>query len=144
MKSHMTKGAVVMGLGVILLIQLETAANSFAAQKPMSTKELNYLIAHATTAQDHERLATYYRQKAERANATVAEHKQMLAAYCQNPFSSYAAHRSALKTGSTPDVYCDNLIRIYSQEAKEYTALAQYHENMAAQASKVTNQKPAQ
>jgi hypothetical protein len=131
-----TKGATLklFGAGALffaLLFQAGSSARAVDSTSKMSKKELHSLIAKAKTAQDHEMLAAYYRQKADQANATVAEHEQMLTGYRENPFSSYAAHRTAMKTGSTPEVYCDNLIRIYGEEAKQYTALAEYHQKLA-------------
>lgn len=137
MKDH-ERRYMVAALGAILLIQALSAARLSAAEHRLTKAQLDYLIAHAKTPQDHEKLAAYYRRQAQQADLMVAEHKKMLAAYRENPLS----HKPM--KWPTPDGYCENLIRIYGEEAKQFTALAQYHERVAKESSKTTPQKRSQ
>lgn len=95
----------------------------------LSSSELKTLIATAKEPADHEKLAAYYRTKAEEAKATVAEHQAMLAAYEKNP-----ASHMPMKTAG-PDYWCQQLIRINTQEEKADLNLAAYHEKMAKEAA---------
>ena len=101
------------------------------AQQPptkLSRTQLKELIANAKEPADHQKLAAYYRGKAEEANA---EHQDMLAAYAKNP----STHALAKAQGG-PIAMCNDLIRIYGQEEKADLDLAAYHEKMAQDATK--------
>lgn len=101
-----------------------------ATPKKLTKKELNSLIATAKTPQDHEKLAAYYRAQAAAAKAMVAEHEKMALEYEKNP-----ASHMRMKSPEPLD-YCRTLVRIYGDEARQYAALAAYHEKMAQQAAK--------
>jgi hypothetical protein len=96
----------------------------------LTSKQLHALIANAKTPEDHQKLATYYRDKAEQAKAEAAEHDKMLAAYNRNPLT----HPSA-KAGLAPADHCRTLIRLFNEEQKENLALADQHDQMAKAAS---------
>lgn len=96
----------------------------------LTSKQLRALIANAKTPEDHQKLAAYYRDKAEQAKAEAAEHEKMLAAYNQNP----TTHPSA-RTRSAPADHCRALIRLFNGEQKEELALADQHDQMAKAAS---------
>jgi hypothetical protein len=65
---------------------------------------------------------------AKEAEGKVAEHEQMARDYEKNP-----ANHLHMKYPD-PLEYCRTLVRIYGDEAKQYTALAEYHEQMAKEA----------
>lgn len=120
-------------VAVLLAALLQAGGAARAAQataKNLTKKELHYLIANAKTPQEHEKLAGYYRAQAAGAKAMVAEHEKMALEYEKNP-----ASHMRMKSPEPLD-YCRTLVRIYGDEAKEYTALADYHEKMAKQAAK--------
>lgn len=97
----------------------------------LTRKQLLYLISHATTKADHEKLAAYYRGKAEEAEGRVKKHQEMLRAYENNTQS-----RKMMKSPPHPEVYCEHLIQANSEQVKEYKELAEYHEDMAKKAEK--------
>src|SRR5215472_5173953 len=96
----------------------------------LTSKQVRSLIATAKTPEDHQKIAAYYRAKAEEAKANAAEHERILAAYNQNP----STHEPA-KTVGGPSAHCHTLIRLYNDEAKEDSALAEEHEQMAKAAT---------
>ena len=74
-------------------------------------------IAAATTAEDHQALADYFREQASAAAEKVKEHEAMLASYEKGggkPFANMKPH-------------CQSLISSYKAEQKEYEALADLH-----------------
>jgi hypothetical protein len=100
------------------------------AHPKLSRKELHSLITNAKTAEDHKKLAAYYRDKAQEANEKVADHQDMLQAYVDNP----TGHRPM--KSPNPQDFCNSLIRIYREEAKQDLSLAEYHEGMASDVPK--------
>ena len=100
-------------------------------QTNLSRAQLKELIANAKEPADHQKLAAYYRGKAQQAKAAIAEHQDMLAAYEKNP----STHALAKAQGG-PRAMCNDLIRIYGQEEKTDLELAAYHERMAQEAAK--------
>jgi hypothetical protein len=84
-------------------------------------------IAAAKTAADHDALAACYDEMAKDAQAKVAEHKKMAQAYGMGSIGNQA-------TKTHFHQHCEALIRSYEAEAKEYTALAAAHRDMAKKA----------
>lgn len=102
-----------------------------AETKPtLDKKDLHFLIKNAKTQQDHEKLSAYYRAEAQRFEERRAEHVQMAQAYSENPMT----HRPT--KWPAPAEHCRDLVRIYTEAAKNATALAEYHEGMASEAAK--------
>lgn len=100
-------------------------------QVKLTDKQAKELIATAKEPADHQKLAAYYRGKADEAKAAIAEHQEMLAAYAKNP----STHALAKAQGG-PTAMCNDLIRIYRQEEQADLNLAGYHDNMAKEAAK--------
>ena len=94
----------------------------------LTHKELVDLIKNAKEPADHEKLAAYYRSKADEAKAAIAEHEAMLDAYNTNP-STHAAQPAKGQGG--PIAYCKTLLDMERQEQKADLDLAAYHEQMA-------------
>ena len=124
-------------VALLLLLALSLAAfasgsSVFGQQtsSKLTEKQVRTLIATAKTPEDHQKIAAYYRAKAEEAKANAAEHERILAAYNQNP----STHEPA-KTAGGPSAHCHTLIRLYNDEAKEDSALAEEHEQMAKAAT---------
>lgn len=84
-------------------------------------------ISAAKTAADHEAVAACYDEMAKDAQAKVDEHKKMAQAYSMSGVGNQA-------TKTHFHQHCEALIRSYGAEAKEYTALALAHRDMAKKA----------
>jgi hypothetical protein len=84
-------------------------------------------ISAAKTGADHEAIAACYDDMAKDAQAKADEHKQMAKAYSMAGIGNQA-------TKTHFHQHCEALIRSYEAEAKEYTALAKAHRDMAKQA----------
>jgi hypothetical protein len=96
----------------------------------LSKKELHSLIRTAKTAQDHQKLAEYYRQQAEFFTEERADHVQMAKDYADNPMT----HRPS--KFPDPSRHCRELVSYYAEQAKHATALAEYHDGMASEVAK--------
>jgi hypothetical protein len=81
-------------------------------------------ISAAKTAADHEAIAACYDTMAKDAQAKVDEHKKMAQAYSMTGVGNQA-------TKTHFHQHCEALIGAYGAEAKEYTALATAHRQMA-------------
>lgn len=104
-----------------------------AETKPASTigkKEVHLLIKSTKTQQDHEKLSAYYRAEAQKFEEERAEHIRMAKDYAENPMS----HRPT--KWPAPVQHCRDLVNIYANAAKNATALAEYHEEMASEVAK--------
>ena len=108
------------------LIPLALAAQ--AGDASLSKDDLHKLIASATSAADHQKLADYYKNQAQLAEASAAEHEDMLKAYAENP----SPHKAT--KWPNPEGYCRDMVRIYKQQAQLNTDLAAHHERMAKDA----------
>lgn len=115
-----------------------TSGNSQKAtaqqEQKLSKKELRGLIANARSPEDHERIATYYRAKAERLTAMQRDHEEELAAYLKNP-SSHPSPK-----WPTLDQHCRQLAYYYGKAAEKALALANLHDRMA---TAIRDQLPA-
>ncbi len=116
--------ALAMLIAGVKTVQLQ--AQDSKTKVMLSHKEVVDLIKNAKEPGNHQKLAAYYRAKADEAKATVAEHKEMLDAYVANP----STHMNAKAVGG-PTAMCQTLIRIYGQEERTNLALATLHENLA-------------
>ena len=129
-KKNIKRIVIVMAIALATLIAgvktVQLQAQDSKTKVMLSHKEVVDLIKNAKEPGDHQKLAAYYRAKADEAKATVAEHKEMLDAYAANP----STHMNAKAVGG-PTAMCQTLIRIYGQEERADSALATYHENMA-------------
>lgn len=92
-----------------------------------ATKSLEALAAEsATTPEQHEALAAYYRQKAESAREDVRLHTGMAPAY---------GNRSA-SAGAAMATHCNNLVKAAKAQVAEYEGMAAYHDAEAKKAGK--------
>lgn len=92
--------------------------------------DLKQLIATATTAEDHERLATYYRQEARRLEAATKEHQEMAEEYYRDP------SRHPIPKYPTMGQHCRDLAGYYAQGATKAATLAALHEQLATDIAK--------
>lgn len=81
--------------------------------------DLKDLAAKATTAADHRALMEYFSETAKRHTATAAEHERMAQTYRGTRIASAAVH-------------CDHMVRVSREAAKEATAAATMHQDLAA------------
>jgi hypothetical protein len=78
----------------------------------LTSKQLHNLIATAKTPEDHEKLAAYYRDKAEQEKAEVAEHEMILAAHNRNP----STHPPAKAAGGPQSIAARSHLRSVRRE----------------------------
>jgi hypothetical protein len=81
--------------------------------------QLSALAAKATTPADHLALEEYFRTAAKRYTTDASEHQAMAQAYRGTRIAQAAAH-------------CDRLVTLSRDEAKEATAAAEVHKQLAA------------
>jgi ATP-dependent helicase YprA (DUF1998 family) len=95
--------------------------------RTLSKKEVKELIAKAATPAEHNKLAQYYRQKAENLEAEADEHADLAKAYHAQP------NVSEVKRPMSPDTaeHCEYLAESLRKAAAEARALAAAHAQMA-------------
>jgi len=109
-----------------------------AATAPsLSKKDLKTLLATAKTPTDHQRLAAYYRDKAQRLNAKARELSAQADNLATQPGAIDGKRRVSLQIAGSHYSY---LAKQYAQEAEKSEALAEQQEELSQ-----TNQaNPAQ
>lgn len=108
-------------LGLILAIALSSCAKK---EKPLSTKaDLKYLLTHAKTASDHQRVAAYWRAEAERYEADAKQHEELAASYKSS--GSFESND-----------HCEVLVLANRNAVAQARALAASHELLAGLAGK--------
>jgi uncharacterized membrane protein YfbV (UPF0208 family) len=117
---------------VVMLVALAFSALSAAGSQAATTntakltqKQLLWLIEHANTPSQHEQLATYYRQQAQRLLQQAKEHEEMAAAYPHLNASKQPRVRSLAAH------HCEDWAQMYTKQAKDAEALAAIHKRMA-------------
>jgi hypothetical protein len=115
----------IFSVAFLLGASLGSSAWAVEPSTNLSRSELKTLIQTATTPADHTKLANYYRTEAMRLQAEVKDHEEMAASYDKNP----AGH--PVPKGQTLGAHCRNLAKDISAEAKEASAMATMHEEMA-------------
>jgi hypothetical protein len=83
---------------------------------------LNQMVAGAKTSADHAALAAEYEKLAKDAQAKAEEHRAMAAAYRRAGGPSAKAQ--------LPE-HCDGLVKVFEGAAKDYTAMAAAHRELA-------------
>jgi hypothetical protein len=118
-----------MRTGIILasLLAAILALPTIEARAADCSGGLDAKISAAKTAADHEAIAACYDDMVKDARAKVDEHKTMAKAYSMSGIGNQA-------TKTHFHQHCEALIRSYEAEAKEYTALATAHRQMAKNA----------
>lgn len=124
--------AVVLALGAVPNQGHSQPVTTQQAEK-LSRKELRLLIAGARTANDHERIAAYYRAESERLNAKAEEEKGALAEYLKNP----SGH--PVPKWPPMDQQYRQLAYYYTEKAQKAFVLAGLHEQMAEKARQDQN-----
>ena len=99
--------------------------------KPViSKREFKVLLRTAKEPPEHQKIAQYYRQEAQRLTASSKEHEEMAEIYAKNPpFPAMEAkHGDAFGQGAS---HCRKWAQLIAEQAKEAEALAVLHEDMA-------------
>lgn len=102
-----------------------------AKGEDLSKDQLNALIASAKTPAEHERIAKYYQSQAQHYLALQKEHETMLAGYKSGP--GLANNKNQASTTN----HCSYLVQEFSALAAKSNELAESHERMAANATKM-------
>jgi hypothetical protein len=97
----------------------------------ISKKKLKVLLSTAKTAADHQEIAAYYRQEAQRLTSSSREHLEMAAIYEKKP--PVPNPKGGPWLGAV--AHCRRLAQLDAEEAKEADALAALHEEEAKNAA---------
>jgi len=89
-----------------------------AGARVPTDQELNALATRASTPSDHRALEEYFRTLAKRYTADATEHAATANTYRGTKIAQAAVH-------------CDSLVRLSKEEAKEATAAADMHKQLA-------------
>ena len=125
--SKLTAVVMLMALSLFPLSAIGSQTATIKSVNP-THKQLLWLIAHAETPSEHEQLATYYRQQAQRLLRQAKEHQEMAAAYPHLNTSKHPGVRSLAAH------HCEDWADLYAKQAKDAEALAAVHERMAKEA----------
>ena len=111
--AHFTAAVVLaVAVGGVAAAQAAAVTDDNVAQK----------VESATTAADHQALAAFFNAKAEAAARNANRHKSMVHAY-----------------GGSRDIWgnhCRSLVKTFTEQEKDYKALAAEQETLAKEASK--------
>lgn len=125
--------SLVIAAAIVALTMLSIAPAYSVGQenKPVVTKkEFKALLKTAKEPADHQKIAQYYRQKADRLRADAKEHVEMAEDYAKNPrFAAMEVkQRASFGQGAS---HCQRWAQLDAEQAKEAEALAALHEDMA-------------
>jgi hypothetical protein len=99
-------------------------------------QDISRMIATAKTAKDHEAIAVYYDQQAQRMKDLAEEHASFEAAYKtweqQQAGALFGEQKSPYLV---PIKHCAGLVKLYSRAAEDYEALAKMHREIAQKLS---------
>jgi hypothetical protein len=111
-----------LAIALVTTILLGWAASAAHADQ-ITDQNAVAAMAAAKTPADHQALAAYFTSKAESAEASAENHKQMLATFTGKLQQAMATH-------------CKSVIRSYQLQAKDYAAMAKEEEKLAKGSSK--------
>jgi hypothetical protein len=126
-KGYMTSWLLV----VALIVPTLWAAQSHTPDT-WTMKDLKQAIATAKTADDHNRIAQYYRIDAGRLKTQAKEHAELAETYRKSPTYHEQKHPMSGQTAG----HCQWLADQYAQMAEKELDLAKDHEEMAKSVSK--------
>jgi hypothetical protein len=119
-------------LSLVFVLTVAAFAQAAPASQPkpehFSKQQLNTLIATAKTPAEHERIAQYYRAKAQDYLTQAKEHEGMVAAYKSN--SSISTNKNRASTIS----HCEYFATTFKALADNSQEMATLHERMAQEA----------
>ena len=124
------------GLYAIAALALSTLPSVLSAgQEHLTTKQMEELVAKASTPADHTQLSKHFLEMAAKYQADAEAHVGMAARYRGNP-------GPPRRTGGDPAIHCDLIVRRAREAATSATELAKHHEHMAAEAPKTDSKAP--
>ena len=134
---HLTK---LMIVSFAMLSFASVYAAATAAQRPLTKHELNTLLKNAKTPADHLRIASYYREEAQRLRSSSQEYLRMAAVYDKNPpFPAMESkHGAAFGMGAS---HCRFWAKQDAEDAAKADAQAALHEDMAKKAATGNTEK---
>lgn len=103
-------------------------ASSAQANKPITKKELKILLKTAKEPAEHQKIAEYYQQEAQKLTAESKEHEELAKIYAEHPERPSMGSRTPFGQGAE---HCHKLAQLNAEQAKESEALAALHEEMA-------------
>ncbi len=123
MNSNLKKFAVVPALSLVLAASIASAQQKMECKGPKLTSEQTMaLIASAKTAEDHNKLACYFRAEARAETAKAKSHEEMRKLY-----ESYPRSKTEMVE------HCAILVDEARKAAEADNQLAAEHEKMAAE-----------
>ena len=118
-----TYSALAIAMFVASLCSLTVAAET----RPMlSHKELKTLLATANTRTDHQKLATYYHDRAQSLRVKAQEFSEEAARYANQP----ATMQSKQGISCLCPAHFQHFAKLYAREAEESEVLAARHEKI--------------
>ena len=121
-KSYMT----VLLLAAALIVPTLWAAQSKAPES-WTNKDLKQAISSAKTADDHLKIAQYYKHDAARLDGEAKEHAALAETYRKSPTYDEQKHPMSGRTAG----HCQWLSDRYTEMAQKERELATTHEDMA-------------
>jgi hypothetical protein len=112
---------------VMLSVMIGAAGTAAESPKMLSKKELKTLLATASTAEDHNRMAEHYRLKAEKLEANANDPIGMAKVYRAR--GGAAGTKWPLSTYTTK--HCEDLAQHLQKAAKDTRSLSAVHPEMA-------------
>ncbi|MFZ3210015.1 MAG: hypothetical protein WA188_00730 [Terriglobales bacterium] len=127
---HLANLAVV----VALLSVVSAYATPADGQRPLTKHELNTLLKNAKTPGDHLRIASYYREEAQRLRSSSEEYLRQAEVYDKNPpFPALESKQgTAFGMGAS---HCRYWAKHDAEAAAKADAQAALHEDMAKKAA---------
>jgi hypothetical protein len=113
-------------ISVALVVSLCGFVSAATTQPKLSNKELKTLLATAKTPSDHQKIAAYYRDRAQYLNAKAQEFSAQAALYANQP----ATIQSKQGTSCICPKHFEHFAKLYAQEAQESEMLAAKHEKI--------------
>jgi len=133
---HLTHLVVVFTLFSVVPVYA-TPANG---QRPLTKRELNTLLKNAKTPADHLRIASYYREEAQRLRSRSEEYLRQAAVYDKNPLFPALESKQGTSFGMGAS-HCRYWAKQDAEAAAKADAQAALHEDMAKKAANATTEK---
>ena len=113
-------------LAAALIVPVLWAAQSKGPES-WTNKDLKQAVSSANTAEDHLRIAQYYKHDADRLDGEAKEHADLADAYKKSPTYEEQKHPMSGRTAG----HCQWLSDRYTEMAQKERELAKTHEDMA-------------
>lgn len=119
-----------LALAMSLPLLAQTSTTSPTAGEKLSKSEIRSLVATASTAEQHNRLARYFAAESRRYAAEAQDHIFMEGQYRKNPMMNNNK-RSQATVG-----HCDYIAKSLNEASVQASELAKMHEAMASDSGK--------